>query len=94
LIQGETNERKLSDGEILALDELKGSQQTLKRKELDGNELLILQEKTKILKLTGQVLGGVQTIDSPNARHQTYRLSHIRDILTSFPPVIQKDVVP
>jgi hypothetical protein len=76
------------------LDELKDSKRNLKRKETDGNELLILQEKTKILKLTEVVLGGAQAIDSPNSQHQTYRLAAIRDILTSYPPVIHKDVVP
>jgi hypothetical protein len=66
----------------------------LKRKEMAGNDLLILQEKAKILKLlTGKTVID-EPIDSPNARHQTYRLSQIRDILSSYPPVIQKDVVP
>jgi hypothetical protein len=66
--------------------ELEDSKQNLKRKELDGEDLLILQEKTKILKLTVQVLGGVEPIDSTHAQHQTYRISLIRDIISSYPP--------
>jgi hypothetical protein len=73
--------------------DLKEAKESLKRKEMEGNELLILQEKTKILKLTDIVLGGVQTIDSEHSYHQSHRLSNIRDILTSYPPVIQKDIV-
>jgi hypothetical protein len=75
------------------LNDLKAAKESLKRKEMDGNELLVPQEKSKILKLPDIVLGGVQTIDSEYSHHQSHRLSNIRDILTSYPPMIQKDIV-
>ena len=70
------------------VDELR---QTLKRKELEGNEFMILQQKDKILKQLEPVLGGFEPIDEP---HRTYFLSLIRDIMTGYPPVNPRNVMP
>jgi hypothetical protein len=68
----------------LVLDELK-------RKEIDGNVLMILQKK-KILKLTEIVISGAQAIESPTSQHQTYRLAAIRDILQSFKSMLFNNI--